>query len=71
MFAQLNSNKKDSIHYPIKDRRGDFLTQPSNNPFDLRDTSLVKKKVDYDPATKTYQVRGHIVTGKQIGRAHV
>ena len=60
VFAQLNSNKKDSIHYPIKDRRGDFLTQPSNNPFDLRDTSLVKKKVDYDPATKTYQVREYI-----------
>lgn len=60
VFAQINSNKKDSLHYPIKDRRGDFLTQPSNNPFDLRDTSLVKKKVDYDPATKTYQVREYI-----------
>jgi len=35
--------KKDTVYYPIKDRRGDYLSQPSNNPFDLRDTSIVKK----------------------------
>jgi len=45
---------KDSLHYTIKDRRGDFLSQPSNNPFDLSDTSVVKRRVDYDPATKNY-----------------
>ena len=42
---------KDTLHYAIKDRRGDFLSQPSNNPFDLTDTSVVKRRVDYDPAT--------------------
>ena len=47
---------KDSLHYTIKDRRGDFLSQPSNNPFDLSDTSVVKRRVDYDPATKTYSI---------------
>ena len=57
VLAQSNKNKKDSVNYPIKDRRVDFLTQPSTNPFDIRDTSLVKKRVDYDPTTKTYQVR--------------
>ena len=45
---------KDTLHYAIKDRRGDFLSQPSNNPFDLSDTSVVKRRVDYDPVTKTY-----------------
>jgi len=52
--------KKDSLRYAIKDRRGDFLSQPSNNPFDLRDTSLIKRNVKYDPATKQYYIREYI-----------
>ena len=52
--------KKDSLRYAIKDRRGDFLSQPSNNPFDLRDTSLIKRNVEYDPATKQYYIREYI-----------
>jgi hypothetical protein len=56
----VKQNEKDSVKFPIKDRRVDFLSQPSTNPFDIRDTSLVKKRVDYDPATKTYQVREFI-----------
>jgi cell surface protein SprA len=48
---------KDSLRYAIKDRRGDFLSQPSNNPFDLRDTSLIKRNVEYDAATKQYFIR--------------
>jgi cell surface protein SprA len=51
---------RDSVHYAIKDQRGDFLTQPSNNPFDLRDTSLVKRNVVYDPVTKQYIIREFI-----------
>ncbi len=47
---------RDSVRYAIKDRRGDFLSQPSNNPFDLRDTSIVKRTVDYDPLTKGYVI---------------
>ncbi len=54
------NNKKDSLRYAIKDRRGDFLSQPSNNPFDLRDTSLIKRNVEYDPATKQYYIREYI-----------
>ena len=54
---------KDSLHYTIKDRRGDFLSQPSNNPFDLSDTSVVKRRVDYDPATKTYSI-ADLIAGK-------
>jgi hypothetical protein len=54
---------RDSLHYTIKDRRGDFLSQPSNNPFDLSDTSVVKRRVDYDPATKTYSI-ADVIAGK-------
>ena len=72
LSAQLNANlkvqdtskkskiKDTTIHYPIKDRKGDFLSQPSNNPFDLRDTSLLKRNVVYDPLTKQYFVREYI-----------
>jgi cell surface protein SprA len=52
--------KDTSIHYPIKDRRGDFLSQPSNNPFDLRDTSLIKRNIVYDPLTRQYFIREYI-----------
>ena len=44
------------LRYPIADRRADFLSQPSNNPFDIRDSSVLKRKVDYDPATKQYYI---------------
>ena len=53
-------NGRDSVHYAIKDKRGDFLSQPSNNPFDLRDSSLVKRNVEYDPITKQYFIREFI-----------
>jgi cell surface protein SprA len=57
----VNKNvKKDTVHYPIRDRRGDYLSQPSNNPFDLRDTSIVKKNIQYDPVTKQYYIREYI-----------
>ncbi|MFT5833429.1 MAG: cell surface protein SprA, partial [Cognaticolwellia sp.] len=39
---------------PINDRTGDFITNPNNNPFDLKDPSVIDKKVEYDPATGLY-----------------
>ncbi len=44
----------NDLKYPINDRRGDFLSQSSKNPFDVRDTSIVKRKVEYDPRSKRY-----------------
>lgn len=38
----------------IEDRQGDYLNNPSNNPFDLQDPATVKKDVEYDPETDTY-----------------
>jgi cell surface protein SprA len=51
------------LRYPIADRRADFLSQPSNNPFDIRDSSVLKRKVDYDPATKQYYITEKLGAG--------
>jgi cell surface protein SprA len=51
-FAQQN----DSTRYPISDRRGDPLSNQSRNPFDLRDTSLIKRDIEYDPKTHQYYI---------------
>ncbi len=39
---------------PLEDRQGDFITDPSNNPFDLQDPSIINQNVDYDPETGQY-----------------
>jgi len=52
--------KKDSLRYPIADRRGDPFSSTSRNPFDLLDTSFLKKEVEYDPITKEYYIKEKI-----------
>ncbi|MFN5360674.1 MAG: cell surface protein SprA, partial [Bacteroidota bacterium] len=54
--TDLAAQRKDTTRFPINDRRGDGFTLPSRNPFDLRDTSLIKKKIEYDPRTRQYYV---------------
>lgn len=39
---------------PIKDRTGDFITDPNNNPFDLRDPKVVEQFVEYDAKSGYY-----------------
>lgn len=48
--------RKDTLRYPITDRRTDPYTSPSRNPFNLTDTSFVKRRVEYDPKTGQYYV---------------
>ena len=48
------AQRKDSLPYPIKDRRGDVLYNPSTNPFDIRDTSLLQRKVEFDSTSGKY-----------------
>lgn len=55
-FAQTDSTRT------IKERTGDFINNPSKNPFDLDDPSAIVKEVNYDPNTDTY-----IVTEKVNG----
>ena len=44
------------LKYPIKDRKGDFVTDKTKDPFYLPDPSNIKKDVQYDPATNKYVV---------------
>lgn len=51
------AQQKDSVvHYPISDRRGDPLSSYSKNPFDIRDTTLIKRDIEYDPKTRQYYI---------------
>mgnify|MGYP006998156536 CR=1 FL=1 len=50
----IDSLPNDSLVYPIEERQGDFVSDPSNNPFDLNDPSLIEQNVEYDPKTGTY-----------------
>jgi cell surface protein SprA len=48
--------KPDTLRWPIHDRRGDFLTNPNNNPFDLQDPINIHDSVAYDPVTQQYYI---------------
>ncbi|MDB5204932.1 MAG: sprA, partial [Flavisolibacter sp.] len=59
VYAQNNpSPPTDTAKYPITDRRGDVYSNPTpnRNPFNLSDTSFVRRTVEYDPKTKQYYV---------------
>lgn len=49
-------NYKDSLKYPIRDRRGDFFGSNSNRTLDLKNPSNIKDSVAYDPKTRRYVV---------------
>ncbi len=38
----------------IPPRYDDYITQPSSNPFDLKDPSIVEQNVEYDPVSGNY-----------------
>lgn len=46
----------DTTRFPLQDRRGDPYSYPNRNSFDLRDTSYLKKSIEYDPKTKQYYI---------------
>ncbi len=57
LFAQKTDTsrlKKDSLHFPLQDRRGDRFTWQNHNPFDLQDSSIIKQTIEYDPIKKQY-----------------
>lgn len=54
VFAQLG---KDSLRFPISDRRSDRFTAGNKNPFDLSDTSIIKQNIEYDPKTNQYYIK--------------
>jgi cell surface protein SprA len=48
--------KKDSLRFPLTDRRGDAFTNPGKNTFDLQRPSNFQDSIVYDPVTKNYYI---------------
>lgn len=49
-------NRTDTSRFPLVDRRGDPYSNPGSNTFDLKDTSFVKRTIEYDPRTNQYYI---------------
>ena len=54
--SSLWAQQRDSLRYPINDRRADPLSSNNRNPYNIRDTALIKQTVEYDPKTKQYYI---------------
>ena len=50
------------LHYPIRDRRGDFVSDYRRSTFDFKNPSNIKDSVVYDPASRRYIVYEKIGT---------
>ncbi len=55
-------NYGDSLHYPIKDRRGDFVSSGTRSTFDFNRPPNIQDSVVYDPKTRRYIVYEKIGT---------
>ncbi|MBK7883301.1 MAG: hypothetical protein IPJ81_05545 [Chitinophagaceae bacterium] len=53
---------KDSLPYPLKDRRGDFLFNDPKNTYDFDKPSNITDSVAYDPKTRRYVIYEKIGT---------
>lgn len=54
--AGKDTARKDTLHWPIEDRRGDPFTYPNNNPWYLKNPPNLRDSVVYDPATNQFYV---------------
>ena len=52
--VSVTAQQRDSLRYPIVDRRADAFSAANRNPYALNDTSLIKQTIEFDPATKQY-----------------
>ncbi|MEN9349595.1 MAG: hypothetical protein RL372_573, partial [Bacteroidota bacterium] len=55
-MQSAHAQTKPGLRFPIKDRRASAIEAPSKNPYDIRDTTLIKKSVVFDPITRQYKV---------------
>ena len=46
----------DTLRFPIQDRRGDALSNPERNPFNLKDPANIKDSIEFDPKTGQYYI---------------
>jgi cell surface protein SprA len=51
-----DTTRKDSLRWPIEDRRGDRFSYPNRNPWFLKDPPNLRDSVVYDPATNQFYV---------------
>lgn len=58
-YSSFQDSPVDTI--PIKERTGDFINDPGQNPFDLKDPAIISQSVEYDPVT------GHYIITERIG----
>ncbi|MEM1328249.1 MAG: cell surface protein SprA [Bacteroidota bacterium] len=57
-YETLVGIAQDTI--PLEDRYDDYINNPSTNPFDLADPSIIQKDVEYDPETNQYIITERI-----------
>ena len=53
--VEVIAAQQDTIP-PIQERYGNHLTNPSKNPFDLKDPATIQKDVQYDPDNQRYVI---------------
>ena len=63
--AKAQDSTSNELPYPLEDREGDFLTDPSNNPFDFDDPDAIEQHVEYDAETDRYVIT-ETLNGKNI-----
>ena len=51
-----DTSKRDSLRWPIQDRRGDRFSSPNNNPWYLKDPPNFRDSIVYDPDTRQYYI---------------
>jgi len=51
---------QDPDTIPLEPRYGNFFTNPSRNPFDLKDPAAIEKTIEFDPVTGRYIIREKI-----------
>ncbi len=66
-FEEIISAVEADTLDPIDEREGDFITDPSYNPFDLEDPPAITQEVEYDPDTGLYLITEKI--GDEFYRA--
>jgi len=54
--ADTTVTGNDSLRFPIYDRRGDKLTYPGLNSFDLKDPPNIRDSILFDPVSRTYYI---------------
>lgn len=57
-FNETFSSPLDTI--PLNDRTEDFISNPSQNPFDLQDPASITQSIEYDPETGNYIITERI-----------